>query len=195
MAFALTRTAPWGTTSVFIGSGSVLLIVSFLPPFAPRELPRFLTTTGALSPSGRLFGPLAAMNSVLFPDRDPWFTSLRLPAIPYPTTRYTSAVTLTVLRNAAAGLPVPSGTGFRFLASPFSRRLAHVSGRIGFIIVLIMDWQFASSCSPPRLSATQLLSATKGQLPSTGTFTRLLERARGRTGSGIPCTMGNQLRV
>jgi len=26
-------------------------------------------------------------------------------------------------------------------------------------------WSFASSCSPPRLSAAQLLSATKGQLP------------------------------
>jgi hypothetical protein len=33
-------------------------------------------------------------------------------------------------------------------------------GRIEFIIVLFMDWSFASGCSPPRLSTTQLPSAT-----------------------------------
>jgi hypothetical protein len=32
-------------------------------------------------------------------------------------------------------------------------------------MVVFTGWLFASSCSPPRLSATQLLSATKGQLP------------------------------
>ena len=33
-------------------------------------------------------------------------------------------------------------------------------GRIEFNIVLFMDWSFASGCSPPRLSTTQLPSAT-----------------------------------
>jgi hypothetical protein len=33
-------------------------------------------------------------------------------------------------------------------------------GRIEFIIVLLMDWSFASGCSPPRLSTAQLPSAT-----------------------------------
>ena len=33
-------------------------------------------------------------------------------------------------------------------------------GRIEFIIVLFTDWSFASGCSPPRLSTTQLPSAT-----------------------------------
>ena len=32
-------------------------------------------------------------------------------------------------------------------------------------MVVFTGWSFASSCSPPHLSATQLLSATKGQLP------------------------------
>ena len=32
-------------------------------------------------------------------------------------------------------------------------------------MVVLTGWLFASSCSPPRLSATQFLSATKGQLP------------------------------
>jgi hypothetical protein len=33
-------------------------------------------------------------------------------------------------------------------------------GRIEFNIVLFTDWSFASGCSPPRLSTTQLPSAT-----------------------------------
>jgi hypothetical protein len=47
-----------------------------------------------------------------------------------------------------------------FWASPLRSRLANASGRIEFIIVLFMDWSFASGCSPPRLSTTQLPSAT-----------------------------------
>jgi len=39
----------------------------------------------------------------------------------------------------------------------------NASGRIEFIIFLIMDWSFASGCSPPRLSTTQLPSATDSQ--------------------------------
>ena len=46
------------------------------------------------------------------------------------------------------------------MASPLRSRLANASGRIEFIIVLFMDWSFASGCSPPRLSTTQLPSAT-----------------------------------
>jgi hypothetical protein len=33
-------------------------------------------------------------------------------------------------------------------------------GRIEFNIILFMDWSFASGCSPPRLSTTQLPSAS-----------------------------------
>src|SRR6201984_3501664 len=47
-----------------------------------------------------------------------------------------------------------------FLASSLESRLATASGRIEFIIVVFMDWLFASGCSPPRLSTTQLPSAT-----------------------------------
>ncbi|HYZ74733.1 MAG TPA: hypothetical protein VE641_16760, partial [Chthoniobacterales bacterium] len=42
----------------------------------------------------------------------------------------------------------------------FRRGLANASGRIEFNIVLFMDWSFASGCSQPRLSTTQLPSAT-----------------------------------
>src|ERR1700757_304935 len=50
-----------------------------------------------------------------------------------------------------------------FWASPFPSRLANASGRIEFIVFLIMDWLFASGCFPPRLSTTQLPSATDSQ--------------------------------
>jgi hypothetical protein len=58
-------------------------------------------------------------------------------------------------------------------------------------MVVLTGWLFASSCSPPRLSATQLLSATKGQLPPVGTFTQLLECARGRTSADVPIGGGS----
>jgi hypothetical protein len=54
----------------------------------------------------------------------------------------------------------PSSGRFSFLASPLRSRLAKAAGRIEFSMVLFMDWSFASGCSPPRLSTTQLPSAT-----------------------------------
>jgi hypothetical protein len=68
---------------------------------------------------------------------------------------------LTVLpggRSRIFRFPFPSR--IPFLASPYICGLANASGRIEFIIVLFMDWSFASGCSPPRLSTTQLPSAT-----------------------------------
>src|SRR5262249_16982277 len=43
------------------------------------------------------------------------------------------------------------------------------------------DQQFASGCSPPRLTATQLPSATELWLPPTRNFTVLMWRPHGRT--------------
>jgi hypothetical protein len=63
-------------------------------------------------------------------------------------------------REVAASLP---RVGFRLGLRLFLRRLANASGRIEFIIFLIMDWLFASGCSPPHLSMTQLPSATDSQ--------------------------------
>jgi len=60
--------------------------------------------------------------------------------------------------------------------------LANASDRIEFIIFLIMDWLFASGCPPPRLSTTQLPSATDSQcFCPTGTLTPLLVRTFRRT--------------
>ena len=46
------------------------------------------------------------------------------------------------------------------------------------------DRQFASGCSPPRLTATQLPSASELWLPPTRTFTVLMQRSHGRTHTG-----------
>ena len=47
------------------------------------------------------------------------------------------------------------------------------------------DRQFASDCSPPRITATQLSSATGSWLTPTRTFTVLCARPHGRTGSDL----------
>ena len=65
------------------------------------------------------------------------------------------------VRSRSCRFPFPGR--LPFWASPSPSRLANASGRIEFIIFLIMDWSFASGCSPPRLSATQFPSATDSQ--------------------------------
>src|SRR5271165_2595434 len=90
--------------------------------------------------------------------------SLQLPTILSPPTPCTPVPTLTSRRRSGrevAAVPFPGR--LPFWASPFASRLANASGRIEFIIFLIMDWSFASGCSPPRLSATQFPSATDSQ--------------------------------
>src|SRR4029077_18872175 len=73
--------------------------------------------------------------------------------------------TLTVLAaGQVAELPRSlSGSASVLGFTSLPRVFANASGRIEFIIFLIMDWSFASGCSPPRLSTTQLPSATDSQ--------------------------------
>ncbi len=47
------------------------------------------------------------------------------------------------------------------------------------------DWLFTSSCSPPHLTMTQLLSVTELWHTLTRIFTVLLKRLSGRTGPGL----------
>jgi hypothetical protein len=90
--------------------------------------------------------------------------SLQLPTILSPPTPCTPVTALTVLRSARSRSCRYSLPGSASVwASPLASRLANASGRIEFIIFLIMDWSFASGCSPPRLSATQFPSATDSQ--------------------------------
>jgi hypothetical protein len=60
--------------------------------------------------------------------------------------------------------------------------------------LLIMDWLFASGCPPPRLSTTQLPSASDSQcFCPTRTFTPLLVRTFRRTEGRPPCRPTNQI--
>src|SRR6266478_7282869 len=87
--------------------------------------------------------------------------SLQLLTILSPTTPCIPILLLTVLsRDRSRNVRSPFSGRFPFLASPSRCRLANACGRIEFIIVLFMDWSFASGCSPPRLSTSQLPSAT-----------------------------------
>src|SRR6202030_2787869 len=86
----------------------------------------------------------------------PTILSPPTPCTPEPHAHFSPQVRSRSYRSSLSGrLP--------FWASPLLSRLANASGRIEFIILLIMDWSFASSCSPPRLSATQFPSATDSQ--------------------------------
>ena len=90
--------------------------------------------------------------------------SLQLPTILSPPTPCIPVHTLTVLAvGQVAKLPSSLPGRSPFWASPFPSGFANASSRIEFIIFLIMDWLFAAGCSPPRLSTTQLPSATDRQ--------------------------------
>ena len=61
-----------GTADGVCSCSSVFHASTFLPPFAPRALPRFCATMEALSPFGHgSSDPLPVMNAVPFPNRDP----------------------------------------------------------------------------------------------------------------------------
>src|SRR5437667_10949588 len=90
--------------------------------------------------------------------------SLQLPTIlspPTPCAPVPTPLLSPQVRSRSCRSPFPGR--LPFWASPLPSRLANASGRIEFIIFLIMDWSFASGCSPPRLSATQFPSATDSQ--------------------------------
>src|SRR5271165_6421661 len=114
--------------------------------------------------------------------------SLQLPTIlspPTPCTPVLRSLCSPQSRSRSCRCPFPGR--LPFWASPFPSRLANASGRIEFIIFLIIDWLFASGCSPPRLSATQLPSATDSQcFCPTGTSTPLLVRTLRRTRDVLP---------
>src|SRR6201984_1175585 len=136
---------------------------TFLPPLAPRALPRFCATTEALSPSGRgSSGSTCSHERRSLPDRDPCASKLPPFHLPPPHAfRFPRSLSRRGSVSLCCRSPFPGS--FPFWASPFPSRLANASGRIEFIVFLIMDWLFASGCFPPRLSTTQLPSATDSQ--------------------------------
>ena len=146
---------------------------------------RFVATTDALTPGGRLFGPCfgLAMNAVLS-RRVSLITARRLPTIPSPT--------IGGATGDSPGCPACRLCGLApaLQASSFPSRLArvHRPNRVHLVPVCrdhVTDWSFSFRCSPPRLAATQLRFDTPrliaaGKRTSTVRSARLLRR----TGDG-----------
>ena len=122
--------------------------------------PRDFGTMRALTPAGlRLARQVSPLTSPHLHDVPPP-TTRRVPTSlsqPFQRVRCVSGFALS--QQARHALPAESGS------SPADR-------------------QFASGCSPPRLATTQLPSATEPWHTPTRTFTVLMRRPRGRTGSG-----------
>ena len=103
--------------------------------------------------------------------------SLTLPNVPPPTTRVTRISLCTPSQR------IRCVSGFAF-SQPARRHSPPNRVR------LPADRQFASGCSPPRLAATQLPSATGSWLTLTRTLTVLCARLHERTGSCALAAMG-----
>ena len=134
---------------------------TFLRPFAPRPLRRLFANMDALTPDRRALRVLIRGNELpSCPDQVSPVHTAR-PSM-HPVTKHLTrpaiASLLPTQRDRLPGLIAP---GLDFALSPQARRYArpnHVRYPTGCM--------FASGCSPPRLTATQLPSATgSGHLP------------------------------
>src|SRR5262245_52598964 len=96
------------------------------------------------------------------------FTSPHLPVVPSPTP-WTACTSLLLPRQRAHR--------FSDFALESQARRSCPPNRVRYPT----DQQFASGCSPPRLAATQLPSATELWHTPTTTFTVLMWRPHGRT--------------
>jgi hypothetical protein len=157
---------------------------TFLRPFAPRALPRFLATMDALTPArGALRTPTSGNEHPPLPGQVS-LVHMALPSLHSVTNHPTRPVIAFLLPTQRDRLPEP---GLRPATSLSCRGLANLwqtscfrpcSG-LDFAIseearrsvrpnrvCHPTDCKFASGCSPPRLTATQLPSAVgTGHLP------------------------------
>ncbi len=140
----------------------------FIGPASPPCLPlvvqlRTCATTRALTPA----------NGHLRRQVSPFTSHCRL-IVPPPTTRCARRSFVLANLNVVVG----------FRASPHARRLAATPRRIGFVI--LRTDRSLDCYSPPRLTTTQLPSATGPWHTRTRTFTVLTMRPHGRTSAGFP---------
>ena len=151
-----------------------------LHPLAPRALPRFLATTGALTPAQGALRALTRGN-----EHPPYPKQVSLIHMARPSLH---SVTKHLTRPAIAS-PLPAQRdrlpGSRpvqdFTSNPQARRYARPNR-----VRHPTDCRFASGCSPPRLAATQLPLATQERAsPGKGTSTPQIAPALRRTDSGF----------
>jgi hypothetical protein len=154
---------------------------TFLHPFAPRALPRFLTLTGALTPARGALRTLIRGN-----EHPPYPRQVSLVHTARPSMH---SVTKHLARPAIAS-PLPTQRdrllglcpGLDFALSPKARRYA----RPNRVRHYPTDCMFASGCSPPRLAAAQLPLATRKRAsPGEGTLTPQIAPASRRTDPGL----------
>jgi hypothetical protein len=149
---------------------------TFLHPFAPRALPRFLALTGALTPARGALRTLIRGNEHPPYPRQVSLIHMARPSMHSVTTHLTRpaiAYTLPALRGRPPGLCPGLDFAFGQQAHRYARpnRVCHPT-----------DCMFASGCSPPRLAAAQLPLATRERAsPKEGTSTPLIAPALRRT--------------
>ena len=152
---------------------------TFLHPLAPRALPRFFATTGALTPAQAALRTLIRGNEHPPYPRQVSLIHMARPSMHSVTkhlTRPAIASPLPTQRNRLPGLC----PGLDFALSPEARRCA----RPNRVRHNPTDCMFASGCSPPRLMTTQLPLATRERAsPGEGTFTPQIVPALRRTDS------------
>jgi hypothetical protein len=128
---------------------------TFLHPFAPRALPRFLATMGALTPAqvalrtltrGNEHPPYARQVSLVHTARPSMHSVTNHPVCP------AVAFLLPLQRDRH---PSPTLYGSGFTLNEEARRTTRPN-RVRYPT----DCMFASGCSPPHLAVTQLPSAT-----------------------------------
>ena len=124
--------SPIGHSRWFPFHRSTHLASTFLHPFAPRALPRFLTTMGALTPAQAALRPVSIGNELRPPSRT------GLPALRARPSEHSIPNHLARPRRRFTTQPL-SATGFYgslftiVRASPIPSRLAIRPGRIGFV--------------------------------------------------------------
>jgi len=149
---------------------------TFLHPLAPRALPRFFATTGALIPAqGALRTLIRGNEHPPCPEQVSLIHRTRpsMHSVTIHLTRPAIASPLPAQRDRLPGLCPGLDFAFGLQAHRHARpnRVRHPT-----------DCMFASGCSPPRLAAAQLPLATRERAsPEEGTSTPLIAPALRRT--------------
>jgi hypothetical protein len=149
-------------------------VSTFLHPFTPPALPGFIATMGALTPARCPAAFLALAHQTLRPRRSLRFTCPAFAALCLqPPCRTTRSLWH---RPSASWARRLRGSGLRLSigGSPYGPAESSSSST---------DCCFASGCSPPHLTMTQLPSAT-GLVGTPGTDLHHPDKARSRTHDG-----------